>query len=513
MRPSTLLKDGSLKPGGWLYITIVAVYLILATAGVCSLAPWCDEGWFSDPAWNLMTHHAMANSSLDPTATWRDVNLTGINRHAYWIMPLYVVAEVAWFKLTGFGLIQLRLLSTIFGLLLLFAWYRIALELTDDRLLAVCSLAFLAVDFNVIFAASAGRMDMMTVALGSLGVAAYLHQREVSYPRALLLSNGLTAAALMTHPNGVFFVADVCFLALWLDRTRLFRLRSLLCFVLPYTVAFAGWGLYIAKAPNLFVAQFIGNIGGSGGRLLVLTHPVQALRNEIVDRYLASFGASSVSTGASRIKLFILFAYVTSAIALFASRMLRSRTGYRLLAGLFVIHTAMLALTDGFKQSFYMIYVEPLWVAALAAFVVHCWRVMPNRRHILAVITASLLCVQVIVTAGRFWKNPYMNRFMPAAEFVQNLRGTGRSVMASSEMAFRLGFTPTLIDDYRLGYRSGKRADIVVLDEARYQPWIGLMATQDPPNYWFIQHLLASEYRLVYDQAGYRVYERIPRLQ
>ena len=498
-------------PSRWLYISIVAAYLILATAGVLSLAPWCDEGWFSDPAWNLMTHGVMANSALDPTATWRDVNLNGINRHTYWIMPLYVLAEVAWFKLTGFGLLQLRFLSTVCGLVLLFAWYRITLELTSDRPFAVCSLAFLAVDFNMTFAASAGRMDMMTVALGSLGVAAYLHQRGVSYARALLLSNGLTAAALMTHPNGVFFVVDVWFLALWLDRSRLFQLRSLLCLILPYAVAVGGWGLYIAKAPDLFAAQFIGNVGGSGGRFLVLTHPIHALRSEIVDRYLASFGISPFSTGVSRIKVFILCAYATSAIALFASRTLRSRTGYRLLAGLFLIHATMLALTDGFKQSFYMIYVEPLWAAALAAFVVHCWRVMPKRRQILAVIAVALLSIHVTVTAGRFWKNAYMNRFLPAAEFVQRLRSSGRSVMASSEMAFRLGFGPTFIDDYRLGYRSGKHPDIIVLDEARYQPWIALLAKQDPQNYWFIQRLLASEYSLVYNRAGYVIYERTAR--
>ena len=85
--------------------------------------------------------------------------------------------------------------------------------------------------------------------------------------------------------------------------------------------------------------------------------------------------------------------------------------------------------------------------------------------------------------------------------------------MASSEMAFRLGFTPMFVDDYRLGYRSGRRADILVLDEARYQPWIALLATQDPPNYRFIERLLTSEYRLVYDQAGYMIYQRITRSQ
>jgi hypothetical protein len=245
----------------------------------------------------------------------------------------------------------------------------------------------------------------------------------------------------------------------------------------------------------------------------MFTHPIEALKGEIVDRYLACFGISPFSTGVSRIKVFILFAFAASAIALFGSRKLRSRPGIRQLACLFLIHVTMLAIMDGFKQSFYMIYVEPLLAAALAAFVVHCWRVMPNRRHVLVVLMVAFLCVHVIVTAGRFWKNPYKNRFEPAAEFARARRGSQRSVMASSEMAFRLGFSPTFIDDYRLGYRSGKRADIVVLDEARYQPWIALLAQQDRQNYWFIQNLLASEYTLVYHQAGYMIYERTAHSQ
>ena len=81
--------------------------------------------------------------------------------------------------------------------------------------------------------------------------------------------------------------------------------------------------------------------------------------------------------------------------------------------------------------------------------------------------------------------------------------------MASSEMGLELGFTSSLTDDFRLGYRSGKRAGLIVLDEARYQPWIELLAGQDPGNYQFIQRLLREEYRLVYDRAGYKIYQRL----
>src|SRR2546423_370166 len=187
----------------YILIPIVAAYLGLAFLASHSVQPWCDEGWFSDPAWNLMTRGAMANTSLDPTATWRDVNLTGVNRHSYWIMPLFVVAQVPWYVATGFGLPQMRWFSTLWGLVLLFAWYRSVFRLTGDRSAAMLALACLAVDFNVIFSASVGRMDMMAVALGSLGIAAYLSLRETSVPRALLCGGALAACACLTHPNAI----------------------------------------------------------------------------------------------------------------------------------------------------------------------------------------------------------------------------------------------------------------------------------------------------------------------
>src|SRR5439155_11835173 len=153
---------------------------VLAGGGASSLLPWCDEGWFSDPAWNLMTRGVMANTVLDPTATWRQVQLEGIDRHTYWIMPLYVVAQVPWYKVTGFGLMQMRVFSTLWGLVALFAWFRILRTLADDRAVAYATLACLAVDFQFVYGASAGRMDMMAVALGSLGIALYLDLREKS---------------------------------------------------------------------------------------------------------------------------------------------------------------------------------------------------------------------------------------------------------------------------------------------------------------------------------------------
>ena len=90
---------------------VVALYLILATGSLLTLRPWCDEGWFSAPAHSLITHGNMGTEVLDQTATWRSVQLTGIHEYTYWIMPLYPLAQTAWYEIAGFGLFRMRMLS------------------------------------------------------------------------------------------------------------------------------------------------------------------------------------------------------------------------------------------------------------------------------------------------------------------------------------------------------------------------------------------------------------------
>jgi hypothetical protein len=362
----------------------------------------------------------------------------------------------------------------------------------------------MAVDFNVIFSASVGRMDMMSAALGSLGVAVYLMQREKSLARALLLGNALAACGCLTHPNGVFFSVDLLFLAIYLDRSQLLRWRVATAFVVPYAAALGAWGAYIAQDPTLFFAQFRGNAGSQ--RFLFLAHPVDSLRNEIVNRYFAVFGVPPFSSGASMLKMGILLAFVIGALLFFLNPEFRKQRGYRALMVMFLIHTGMLFAIDGFKQTFYMVYAEPLWIALLAAVAYHYWTCVPRARWVVAAALGAVLCINIFVTAGRWRANPYRNRFLPAVTFLQQHPA---SVMASSEMGLELGFTPSLTDDFRLGYRSGKRPRLIVLDENRYQPWIALLAGQDPGNYAYIQRLLREEYRLAYENPGYKIYERL----
>jgi hypothetical protein len=89
----------------------------------------------------------------------------------------------------------------------------------------------------------------------------------------------------------------------------------------------------------------------------------------------------------------------------------------------------------------------------------------------------------------------------------QHLR-PGEVVMGSSELGWELGWHHNVIDDFRLGFLTGKRPDIVVLDKNRYQEWIPNLQVFNPAAYRFTTALLAREFEMAHRNEGYEVYLR-----
>src|SRR5262245_6937153 len=107
------------------------------------------------------------------------------------------------FRVFGFSIFSMRLVSLFWGLIALCAWGTILWKLTGQPLLTVGSVGLIAVDYHFLMQAADGRMDVMAVALGWSAVAAYLMLRERSFPLAVGVSQSLAAMAFFTHPNGV----------------------------------------------------------------------------------------------------------------------------------------------------------------------------------------------------------------------------------------------------------------------------------------------------------------------
>jgi hypothetical protein len=208
-------------------VPILLAFVAIAVMCVHTNLPWSDEAWFASPALNLITNGSFGTSVLDPTASFRTNNLTGI-ANTPMDCALVSAGRAAWFRAMGFGLMQVRYLSILWGLVALWAWYRMLQILSGDERVAVLALGLMAVDFTVAWTASVGRMDMMCAALGGAGLTAFLIFRESNFTRAVLVSQSLIVAAGLTHPMAAGYACGLAALTIYNDwkRIRLCSQRS-----------------------------------------------------------------------------------------------------------------------------------------------------------------------------------------------------------------------------------------------------------------------------------------------
>jgi 4-amino-4-deoxy-L-arabinose transferase-like glycosyltransferase len=489
-------------------LAVLIIYGASCAGSIRTALPWTDEGWFADPAYNLLTRGVLANSTLDPTFGFGAARVTGINRHTYWIMPLYLLAQTAWYRLIGFDLFSMRELSLFWGLAALAAWFFVLRDLLHDEAIATGAIAFMALDFHFIWASTTGRMDMMAVALGFAALAVYLHWRADHFLPAVFAANCLMAAALFTHPYAILLFLDLAILVLLFDARRLFRITSLAAAAAPYLAGLVAWGRYIMQDTASFRAQFGGNAAARYDGLLLFTSPWTAVYREVTKRYLEYYGVAFYSTGLSRLKLLILLTYIAAVVGILLVRKLRTHPRYRILLLMTSLHCFLLMAFDGKRVWTYLIYIVPMFATLLAVFVVNCWRDRLFPRPALAAACALFLAVQCATTWSRIWHDDYDRRFLPVTQFLSSHAKTAKVIMGPSELAFQLGFHGNVVDDTRLGCRSGKQADYIVIDTLGYAASIMHLRDDDPNCYHYIHSELAHDYRTVYDAGGYTIYQR-----
>lgn len=477
---------------------ILLLYLALAIGMALAKAPWCDEGFFASPALNLITKGNMATSVIESASD--DPKIKGLDRYTYWVMPLHLVTQAGWYKIFGFSLFSMRSLSIVWGLIALLAWYLILESLTGDSALAVLALGIIATDYVFLQRASDGRMDMMSAALGFSSLAAYLRLRKRNLDSAVLAGNILAAASAFTHPNGgLLSVAALVFLYFYYDRDRIRWYHPVIA-TIPYGVAALGWWFYIRHDPSLFVTQFGGN---ASGRFRSLASPLTALKQELVDRYLRFYGWDSRAAGWNRAKILVLLGYAAGAILAFSVRGIRNDPGRRALLILLVIYFSILTLLESTRQHVYLVHIVPLFAAILAISI----RWMSARwiwPHALpALVLFGFMALQIAGEIYIIKQNSYGNDYLPAAHFLQK-RDANKLIIADSSFLFAPGLEPNLIDDSRLGYRSGKRPDLIVVDK-EYLAWFRRFESEQPDVF---QHITAvfRNYHEIFKNTGYRIY-------
>jgi hypothetical protein len=479
----------------------LTVYLGLGLTNVITKAPWCDEAWFGNPAYNLAFRGFMGTTVLDPgSSTWKNVKLTGIDRHTYWVMPLNLLFNAAGFRVFGFRILVMRVFSLAWGLIALIAWAIVLWKLTKNRALALGTTALTAIDYHFLAQAGDGRMDVMTVALGWSGVAAYLTLRDWNFTWALAASQTLTALALFTHPNGIILVLILAVTTLSLDAKRL-RIPHLALALAPYFALAAGWCVYILQRPGDFVAQFLGNASGRGP---VITTPLAALHSEITNRYLANYGMASWASVTGRLNAIPLLMFLAGVIACLTIPAIRRDRGYRLLLIWAAMAAGILAELEGLKTPFYLIYVTPLYTALMWTATVWLWSQRMRWRIPLAGALCLFCLLQVSRTLIADSRHPRQSTFDPAVEYLRGQFNPKTFIMGGAQLLFGLGPDWNVLDDVRLGYNTGKRPDVVVIDPG-WEDRIEALRREAPPIHAFVANLLVTDYHEVYSREGYRI--------
>jgi uncharacterized membrane protein len=479
-----------LRPGpgaSLLVLLALLLYLLLTGARILSDRPMVDEAWFGSPALNLARHGSMHTSILESTGTFME----GLDRYTFWIMPAYPVALAGWFNVVEPSLTTMRLFSALFGAVVVLATFVMVSRLMSDQGTGALAAVLLAIDFAAVRGGALARMDSMCAAFGIGGLAVYLALRGRDVRAAFVAGHAPTAVSLLTHPNGVLYVFGLMLVALIWDRPRL-RFPDLLLGALPYLLLFAAWGLYIANDPGLFRQQFGGNASGRFDGVLA---PLHALAREINVRYLA--GEHSV------LRAVLLLPYLIGIAAACAVAPLRQHKGVQTLLALTLLFLLHQWLFEAVKLYFYVIHLTPLYMALFAIALRWWYREHVRWRAVAMAGAALLVSVHVAGTAFTVRRASYHNTFLPVVESVRANAGPQDLVMASAEMAFGLGFDANLVDDVRLGYDTGRRPDVVVLDR-RYKE---ALAVQDraPADH---VHSLLEGYDRVFTLDDYEVFVR-----
>jgi len=504
---SPALKTNALKtparlPGGrTLPALILGFYLMLCLSAVFTLRPQTDESVYANPGYNLLYNGRMGTTVYE----LRGFMPLSMAERTYWQPPLYFVTTALWYRMAGFGLIQTRLLSVLFGVLALYSWNVIARSLFGSFTLGWVVTGLVSIDYFFLLGASQGRMDMMCAALGIAAIAAYLKLRKHSFQSAIFWGHALATMSILTHPVGVTYWLGLGFLILYFDR-RLLSLKTVALAAIPCLIGGLSWGAYIAQAPHEFIAQMQGILdlnkqAFEAGNWSSIPF-IRNFQKELVFRYVGPFGLNAGTGLAQRLKAFILLAYVVG----IAGTLVMSRRNPKVLVFpiLTIISFLYIAILSPSKFSYYLPHTTMFLAACFAVYVYHLESWGAARRWALAAVVLFVAAIQVSGLLHRVYEDPYRHSFLPAVAAVTQHSQPGSLVFASGELWFQLQPERRLLHDPKLGFRNGLTPAIFVLD-----PLYHMLHEQDrvanPPLYSYVKRYIDSS-QLVYSDGYYSVY-------
>jgi hypothetical protein len=231
------------------------------------------------------------------------------------------------------------------------------------------------------------------------------------------------------------------------------------------------------------------------------------LHSQIAVRFLYMFGMAPDTSGFSHSKILILAVYAAGVLGVVCNRELRSRRGIRSLLLVSGVSVAVMIALDREAQHQYLIHFV-VWMISLTAVAgVWWWDHRSVPRWGLAAGLAVVVLVQVATTGRRVSQRAYSTMYLTTTEYLRAHAQAKDTIMGSAELTFETA-NGSLVDDPRLGYRSGRRPDFIVIDRNRYAEWIPQYEQREPQTYRYIRGMMDREFHLVLENGGYTVYAR-----
>lgn len=486
-------------------ILAVVTYLVLSLWLAHTKAPWCDEGWFANPAHNLAFRGEMGMSVLEPAGFHLNAYFRGIQHRTYLFPPNHLVALAGWFRLFGSNVFFMRIYSICWsGISLVVLFYLLA-QFFPDRRVAVVGTLFTAVDFIFLWASADGRTEASANALALGAIAAYVYFRGKNFQKAVLCSQILGASAAFIHPNAVLVILCLGAVVWRFDREK-FRIQDFFLACTPYLFFGLLWSWYILQSPGDFLAQFLVHASGHHGeRLRGLIRPDVSIGMEIV-RHLTAYYLGGLWAGVMKgWMIFIPFLYVP-AIVWFLGKW-RSYQGP---VQMFLTYAVALMLTmtflNGFKGYFYLIYIVPIYNTMLAAWLLNLWDRTAGTRLAAAAVGLAFVTLQLSISILHIRSDEYHRDYEPTIQDLVRDSAQGKTIVGTAALGFGMGFSG-FKDDLRLGMYSGLDPDVLVVDRS-YRFFTKNLAEDEPKVFAHIVTMLSSRYRLAAQHGSFWIFER-----
>jgi 4-amino-4-deoxy-L-arabinose transferase-like glycosyltransferase len=482
----------------------IVVLLSLSLWLARTKAPWCDEGWWVNPAYNLAFHGRMGMSVVQPSGQFINAYLRGLQERTYTYPPNHFVALAGWFRLFGFSVFTARAYSACWSVLALAAVFFIALRLFPDPRVAQLAALFIAIDFIFLWTTADGRPDAMANCLAVCSVAAYLRLREKHLGTAVLVSQILAAAGVFAHLNALVVMPALAGAAWFLDRKRL-RPQYALWAVAPYLFFALLWSIYIMRSPADFVAQFLPQAGWSE-RWRGFLRPDLVIVAEVV-RHLAPYCLDGLWQGVMNGRAVLIpFLYLAALIWFLRSRRRLETTERAFLLFTIVLLCGMTFL-NGFKGYYYLIYIVPAYDVILAAWLLTLWKGSKQGKWAASFIALAFAILQVSTSIQHIRADEYRRDYEPAVWDLERYRSNGQSIMGTAALGLGLHFAG-FQDDIRQGTYSGLDPDVLVLDRS-YRRFTRGFEKDEPPVFTHIVARLSSQYRPAAQHGSIWIFERV----